>query len=83
MEIDSQMAKRRNAKKEKAARNKINARKFRKPSSRYAKRGKRWSNYNSNNNDSESGDKKPAETKSNQSTSSEPSSAADKIDNRD
>ena len=38
------MAKRRNAKKEKAARNKINARKFRKQTSRYGNRGKR--NYN-------------------------------------
>ena len=76
------MAKRRNAKKEKAARNKINARKFRKSSSGYGKRGKRWSNYNSNNNESESGDKKPAETKSDQSTSSE-SASANKIDNRD
>ena len=72
------MAKRRNAKKEKAARNKINARKFRKPSSRYSKRGKRWSNYNNN----ESGDKKPAETKTEKSASAEPTSAADNIDNR-
>ena len=55
------MAKRRNAKKEKAARNKINARKFRKQTSRYGNRGKR--NYNNtekketteeNNNSSES-----------------------------
>ena len=38
------MAKRRNAKKEKAARNKINARRFRKQSSRYSSRGRR--NYN-------------------------------------
>ena len=38
------MAKRRNAKKEKAARNKINARKFRKQTSRYGNRGRR--NYN-------------------------------------
>lgn len=35
------MAKRRNAKKEKAARNKINARKFRKQTSRYGNRGRR------------------------------------------
>ncbi|BAZ44726.1 hypothetical protein NIES4102_17430 [Chondrocystis sp. NIES-4102] len=35
------MAKRRNAKKEKAARNKLNARKFRKQTSRYGTRGKR------------------------------------------
>jgi hypothetical protein len=46
------VAKRRNAKKEKAERNKMNARKFRKPSSRYASRGKRYSN-NSNNNNSD------------------------------
>ena len=57
------MAKRRNAKKEKAARNKINARKFRKQTSRYGNRGRR--NYNNtekketteennNNNNSES-----------------------------
>ena len=55
------MAKRRNAKKEKAARNKINARKFRKQTSRYGNRGRK--NYNSdkketteanNNSDSES-----------------------------
>lgn len=39
------MAKRRNAKKEKAARNKINARKFRKQTSRYGNRGRK--NYNS------------------------------------
>ena len=43
------MAKRRNAKKEKAARNKINARKFRKQTSRYGNRGKR--NYNSSSSD--------------------------------
>jgi hypothetical protein len=61
------MAKRRNAKKEKAARNKINARKFCKPSSRYDKRGKRW--FNNNNN--ESAETKPLETESNKSGSSE------------
>ena len=44
------MAKRRNAKKEKAARNKINARKFRKQTSRYGNRGKRNYNGNSDNN---------------------------------
>lgn len=38
------MAKRRNAKKEKAARNKINARRFRKQSSRYSSRGRRHYN---------------------------------------
>ncbi|MEM8717907.1 MAG: hypothetical protein AAGE84_01170 [Cyanobacteria bacterium P01_G01_bin.39] len=43
------MAKRRNAKKEKAARNKINARKFRKQTSRYGNRGRK--NYNSNSNE--------------------------------
>ncbi len=41
------MAKRRNAKKEKAARNKINARKFRKQSSRYSSRSRK--NYSNNN----------------------------------
>jgi hypothetical protein len=40
------MAKRRNAKKEKAVRNKINARKFRKQSSRYSGRGKKYYNNN-------------------------------------
>ncbi|MGF1542642.1 MAG: hypothetical protein ACFCU5_19735 [Pleurocapsa sp.] len=40
------MAKRRNAKKEKAVRNKINARKFRKPSPRYSARGRK--NYSNN-----------------------------------
>lgn len=48
------MAKRRNAKKEKAARNKINARKFRKQTSRYGNRGRR--NYNSNNENKETAD---------------------------
>ena len=38
------MSKRRNAKKEKAERNKQNARKFRKPSSRYSGRGKKYYN---------------------------------------
>lgn len=41
------MAKRRNAKKEKAARNKINARKFRKQTSRYSSRGRK--NYSNDN----------------------------------
>lgn len=54
------MAKRRNAKKEKAARNKINARKFRKQTSRYGNRGRR--NY--------SNDKKQETTEENQSTES-------------
>lgn len=57
------MSKRRNAKKEKAQRNKINARKFRKPSSRYSGRGKRYSNY--------SNDKKTSETEENNSSVSE------------
>ena len=64
------MAKRRNAKKEKAARNKINARKFRKPSSRYSGRGRRYSNYNNN-------EQKSSDTESNKSESSE-STASDK-----
>ncbi|MEL6441360.1 MAG: hypothetical protein AAFQ80_19165 [Cyanobacteria bacterium J06621_8] len=42
------MAKRRNAKKEKAARNKINARKFRKQTSGYGNRSRR--NYNNSGN---------------------------------
>ena len=58
------MSKRRNAKKEKAERNKINARKFRKPSSRYSGRGKR---YYSNNNKSK--------TEENQSSSSDSASS--------
>lgn len=58
------MAKRRNAKKEKAARNKINARKFRKQTSRYGNRGRK--NYNSS-------DKKQEET--NNSNNSESTSA--------
>jgi len=55
------MAKRRNAKKEKAARNKINARKFRKQTSRYGNRGRR--NYNNT-------EKKPESTEENQSSES-------------
>ena len=55
------MAKRRNAKKEKAARNKINARKFRKQTSRYGNRGRR--NYNNT-------EKKPETTEENQSSES-------------
>ena len=47
------MAKRRNAKKEKAARNKINARKFRKTTSRYGNRSKSYNNNNNNNNNTE------------------------------
>ena len=48
------MAKRRNAKKEKAARNKINARKFRKQTSRYGNRGRK--NYSSSNENKETAD---------------------------
>jgi hypothetical protein len=47
------MAKRRNAKKEKAERNKTNARKFRKSSSRYSGKGKRYSRYNNEKKSSE------------------------------
>ena len=54
------MAKRRNAKKEKAARNKINARKFRKQTSRYGNRGRK--NY--------SNDKKQETTEENTSSES-------------
>ena len=57
------MSKRRNAKKEKAERNKLNARKFRKPSSRYSGRGKRY--YNNNN---------KSKTEENQSSSSDSAS---------
>lgn len=67
------MSKRRNAKKEKAARNRINARKFRKQTSRYSKRDRRWSNYKNENTE-----EKSSETNSNQSTSSESTSAANK-----
>ncbi|MGF1539692.1 MAG: hypothetical protein ACFCU5_04450 [Pleurocapsa sp.] len=45
------MAKRRNAKKEKAARNKTNAQKFRKPTSRYSRKGRRYFNSNNQNSD--------------------------------
>lgn len=41
------MSKRRNAKKEKAERNKLNARKFRKSTSRYGGKGRRYNNNNS------------------------------------
>lgn len=58
------MAKRRNAKKEKAARNKINARKFRKQTSRYGNRGRR--NYNN--------DKKEETSENNSNGASESSS---------
>lgn len=58
------MAKRRNAKKEKAERNKINARKYRKPSSRYSGRGKKYYNNNSK-----------SKTEENQSSSSDAASS--------
>ncbi len=64
------MAKRRNAKKEKAARNKINARKFRKQTSRYGNRGKR--NYNS----SSSSENKDTAESNNSGTGASDSSAA-------
>ncbi len=68
------MAKRRNAKKEKAARNKINARKYRKPTSRYSKKGgRRWSNQN--NQDSE---KKTDENNSSQTGASDINSSGDR-----
>ena len=54
------MSKRRNAKKEKAERNKLNARKFRKPSSRYSGRGRRYGNNTSK-----------SKTEENQSSSSD------------
>ena len=60
------MAKRRNAKKEKAARNKINARKFRKQTSRYGNRGRR--NYNT--------EKKETEENNNNSSESTSSTAS-------
>ena len=66
------MAKRRNAKKEKAIRNKINARKYRKQSSRYGKRGGRRFNYNRNESN-ESTEQKPADSKTEKSQSSEAS----------
>jgi hypothetical protein len=60
------MAKRRNAKKEKTDRNKINDRMFRKPSSRYSGRSKKYSNYNN-----DSSDKKSSDTDPDKSSSSE------------
>ncbi|MGF1482455.1 MAG: hypothetical protein ACFB4I_23765 [Cyanophyceae cyanobacterium] len=55
------MAKRRNAKKEKAARNKINARKFRKKTSRYSSRFKKFSSNNET-------EQKPSETEESNKT---------------
>ena len=66
------MAKRRNAKKEKTIRNKVNARKFRKPSSRYNKRGRRWSNNN-----------ETTEEKSSENDSSKSESGTDKTVKKD
>jgi len=66
------MAKRRNAKKEKAARNKINARKFRKQTSRYGNRGRR--NYNNT-------EKKQENTEENNNNSSESTSSASSNNN--
>ena len=57
------MAKRRNAKKEKAARNKINARKFRKQTSRYGNRGRK--NYNSNDKKQDTEENQSSESASN------------------
>jgi hypothetical protein len=47
------MAKRRNAKKEKAARNKVNARQFRKQPARNSSRGRRFSNTEKKTEDAE------------------------------
>jgi hypothetical protein len=58
------MSRRRNAKKEKAERNKVNARKFRKTFSRYSRRNNKYS----------SGGQKSSETEENKSSSSEPNS---------
>jgi len=66
------MAKRRNAKKEKAARNKINARKFRKQTSRYGNRGRR--NYNNT-------EKKQETTEENNNNSSESTSSTSSNNN--
>ncbi|WP_319420624.1 hypothetical protein [Pleurocapsa sp. FMAR1] len=57
------MAKRRNAKKEKAARNKINARKFRKQTTRYGNRGRK--NYNSNDKKQDTEENQSSESTSN------------------
>jgi hypothetical protein len=73
------MAKRRNAKKEKADRNKINARRFRKPTSRYSGKGKRYYNYNNNDNkeNTESGEKQSSDTDLNKSLPSEQNASKD------
>ena len=60
------MAKRRNAKKEKAERNKINARNFRKKPSRYSKRTRRY--FNNNNRDN--GEQQTSENESKLSSTS-------------
>ncbi|HHP7232657.1 MAG TPA: hypothetical protein ACFCUY_17600 [Xenococcaceae cyanobacterium] len=53
------MAKRRNAKKEKAKRNQINARKFRKPTSRYSNRNRKY--YGNKDKKSEDGENQNSE----------------------
>ena len=55
------MSKRRHAKKEKAERNKINARQFRKPSSRYSRRGRSYSSYSDEKKTTETEEKKSEE----------------------
>ena len=73
------MAKRRNAKKEKAIRNKLNARKFRKPSSRRTGRYRRYQNNNEENkSDEDSNTSEPTPTK--QSQPSEKSQAKTQIE---
>jgi hypothetical protein len=81
LRMDLQMAKRRNAKKEKADRNKINARRFRKPTSRYSGKGKRYyNNYNDDNKENnESGEKKSSDADPNKSSPSEQNPNKDKI----
>ncbi len=59
------MSKRRNAKKEKAERNRMNARKFRKPSARYSGGGRKYNNNN-----------KSSKTEENQSSSSDSTSSS-------
>lgn len=61
------MSKRRNAKKEKAERNKLNARKFRKSTSRYSGKSRR---YNTSKNTQTEEDEKENESSSSNSASS-------------
>ena len=61
------MAKRRNAKKEKAIRNKLNARKFRKASSRRTGRYRRYQNSNEDYNKSSEDDSSSEESQAKQS----------------